>query len=34
MEGATKFAMNKRKGFAFLLKNGEWTKMPHKIFDD
>ena len=26
MEGATKFATNKRKGFAFLLKNGEWTK--------
>ena len=26
MEGATKFATNKRKGFAFLVKNGEWTK--------
>ena len=26
MEGATKFARNKRKGFAFLVKNGEWTK--------
>ena len=26
MEGATKFAANKRTGFVFLFKNGEWTK--------
>ena len=26
MEGATKFATNGRRGFAFLVKNGEWTK--------
>jgi len=33
MEGATKFAANKRTGFVFLFKNGEWTKKKlHGIY--